>query len=591
MRLIVLLLCGILIQPVFTQEAADSQPLSQRTANYDISGEYFPDAQQFRGTAVLSWTNVASIPARELRFHMYMNAFANPQTTFLRDYGEVPATLDDNWGFVRIEQLQLDNSPDIHNQLQFIQPEDDNPNDSTVARIMLSQPVPPGEAVEIKYTFTTKLPALVERAGYLGNFIMAAQWYPKIGVFSAAGWQCHQYHGNSEFFADFGTYRVRLTVPENWVVGASGTLQETIEQENQRKTLHYYAEDVHDFAWGANPDYIVRETTSGNMKIRLLLLPGHEGELAERILHSVKSSHVYFETNYGRYPYPQLTILDTPVFSTVMEYPTLFLTGNFDGYSNPPAPKEPQPENNRFPERLTIHEFAHQWFYGMSANNEFAAAWMDEGITEYITAKAFEAAYGPIMQPDLQGNPLPVRDFRKNLYLANPGNLPILLSANRYPTFREYYVGSYVKPKLFFYTIDNVLGEAVMAEVIRRFFQTWQFRHPRPANFFSTFGAVTGGEYQTLAERFFSGSDSLDYSITENDNGQVLLVRNGNYHFPVDVALTNFNGEVRMMRWDGLQAAYPIDVNIQAPINKIVIDPQVKLEFETNRKNNIWIRR
>ena len=249
------------------------------------------------------------------------------------------------------------------------------------------------------------------------------------------------------------------------MVGATGILIDEVQMAGNRKRLHYYAEDVHDFAWGADSNFVEINDHSGKTEIRLLAQKEHTGEVVNRILHATKSSHQYFTKRYGQYPYPQITILDSPVFNAVMEYPTLFLTGNFDGYDNPPAPVEPQLVENLFMERLTMHEFGHQWFYGMCANNEFEEAWLDEGLTEYITAKAFEAEYGKIMQNDEFGKPLPVRDFRKQMYIENYTNLPILNYSWHYPTFSEYYVGSYVKPKLLFYTLDNYFGEAVMEEI------------------------------------------------------------------------------------------------------------------------------
>ena len=86
----------------------------------------------------------------------------------------------------------------------------------------------------------------------------SAQWFPKIGVFEDTGWNCHQFHAATEFFSDFGIYDVRLTVPSGWIVGATGIERARRDEGDRTTTHHYYAEDVHDFAWTTSPDYVER---------------------------------------------------------------------------------------------------------------------------------------------------------------------------------------------------------------------------------------------------------------------------------------------------------------------------------------------
>lgn len=585
----VLLICTAFLLSICACTEILDTPLSTRIANYSIECSFDPVTKLISGTEQLSWTNMTNTPVREIQFHLYMNAFSNAKSTFLMKSGEMPPKLPGNRGFCKINRIYLDSGSDLTQKLSFIQPDDGNKFDSTVVSLALPAELSPKDSIEITIEFETKLPLLVERAGFIGSFHMAAQWFPKVGVFSDEGWNCHQYHANSEFFADFGAYDVTITIPDQYVVGATGVLKNSEHIDNDdRKRLHFYAEDVHDFAWGADSNFVEVNDQSGETKIRLLSQSQHAGEVSERIIQAVKSSHPYFSERYGQYPYPQVTILDSPVFNAVMEYPTLFLTGNFDGYANPPAPVEPQPADNRFMERLTMHEFGHQWFYGMSANNEFEEAWLDEGLTEYITAKAFEAEYGKIMQNDAFGDPLPVRNFRKRLYLENPSNTPVLTHSWEYPTFSEYYVGSYVKPKLLLYTLDNYLGEAVMQEIIHTFFQRWQFRHPTSRDFIDAITETAGQEIRPIIEQYLETTDYLDFKIERVDQNRIRIARTGGQIFPVDIEFTFDGNEKITKRWNAEETEITYDFNHEPKMAAVRIDPEQIIEFELSRENNTW---
>ncbi len=557
--------------------------------NYTIEVSFDPATKLISGKEQLIWTNVTNKPVKELQFHLYMNAFSNANSTFFTELGEVPKELLGNWGYCNIRKLYLDNGTDLTQQLSFVRPDDHNEFDYTVISLALPYELQPNESITLTLEFETRLPPLIKRAGFLGSFHMVSQWFPKVCVLSDTGWNCHQYHANSEFFADFGVYDVTIIIPKEFTVGATGILIDEEQVDERHKRLRFHAEDVHDFAWGADSNFVELKDHSDKMEIRLLAQSEHAGEVAERIMKAVKSSHRYFTDRYGEYPYPQITILDVPVFDAVMEYPTLFSTGNFDGYENPPAPMDPQPADNLFPERLTIHEFAHKWFYGMSANNEFEESWLDEGLTEYITAKAFEAEYGKIMQTDESGNPLPVRDFRKTMYLENPTNLPILTYSWNFPTYPEYYVGSYVKPKLLLYTLDNHFGESVMEEVIRSFFQRWKFKHPKSSDFVDMVTEVAGEEIRPVIQQYLGASDYLDFKIESVHQNRVRIMRTGNQIFPVNIEFT-FEGSNKRAKieWDAHDSSTTFEFGRDSRVATVHIDPKKIIEFETDTGNNDW---
>ena len=247
-----------------------------------------------------------------------------------------------------------------------------------------------------------------------------AQWFPKIGVYEGpgergrkqGGWNCHQYHSNTEFYADYGVYDVELNVPSNFVVGATGIRRSETHNPDRTTTYNYYQEDVHDFAWTASPRFVPVTRTfdwrkeAGNdfgkwakvlglsddqmalrdVSVTFLLEPGHLN-VADRYFRALFNGLKYFGLWYGQYPYDTLTVVDVPRNSATccMEYPTFITVGT----SFWPGERSSEPEG------VTVHEFGHQFWYGLVGNNEFEEAWLDEGFNTYSTGKVLETAYGP----------------------------------------------------------------------------------------------------------------------------------------------------------------------------------------------------
>ena len=225
----------------------NSQALSSRIANYDMKVKLDPVEKIVDGTMTLEWKNPSQDTIRELRFHMYLNAFKNNRSTFWKESGgqlrgQSVDTKDPKiWGWVDILSLKTLEGNDLTNSIQFVQPDDDNSDDQTVAAVKLENPVLPGGSLTLNIEFRSKLPKIFARTGFSDNYFLIGQWFPKIGVYEPAGmryaekgqWNCHQFHANSEFYANFGVYRVEITVPEKFVVGATGKRisEKTIEND------------------------------------------------------------------------------------------------------------------------------------------------------------------------------------------------------------------------------------------------------------------------------------------------------------------------------------------------------------------------
>jgi hypothetical protein len=364
-------------------------------------------------------TNPTSLPAREILLHLYLNAFRNNRSTFMKESRgqHRRRTMEaGEWGWIELTSVKIGNGPDISDLVRYVQPDDGNIHDRTVAAVPLDAEVPGGESVLLNLEFEARLPHAFARTGHKGDFYLVAQWYPKPGVLQEeTGWNAHQFHANSEFFADFADFDVRITIPEGYVVGATGRQVETPSDNPDGTTTYHFAQtDVHDFAWTADPDFLTRvrrfsyadqrdesqerelaailgygleDLALGDVQVTLLLQPEHEHQ-ADRIFRAAFAAIRQYGYWYGRYPYETLTIVDPQHGARGaggMEYPTLIAIGS-DWLS---------PAASLSPEGVTIHEFGHQYWYGLAASNEFEEAWLDEGFTTYSTGKVLDAVYGP----------------------------------------------------------------------------------------------------------------------------------------------------------------------------------------------------
>ena len=186
------------------------------------------------GREQLTWRNPGTEPVGELWFHLYLNAFKNTKSTFMRESGgqlRGDRMTEGKWGWIDVTSLRLAaTGADLKPGARFEHPDDDNADDETVWRVRLPERVPPGGSITLDIGFRAQLPQVFARSGYAGDYFLVGQWFPKIGVYEPAGmrgrttggWNCHQYHANSEFYADFGHYLVNITLPPRFVVGATG---------------------------------------------------------------------------------------------------------------------------------------------------------------------------------------------------------------------------------------------------------------------------------------------------------------------------------------------------------------------------------
>src|SRR5262249_383609 len=360
------------------------------------------------GRQHLEWRNTQAVPAATLAFHLYLNAFKNEDSVFMResrrgegrDWQEPTA-----FGWIDVKSMRAGDL-ELRERATIARCAEDEPvtanckMDETVMDVALPTPVPSGGRIDLDMEFEAQLPEIIARSGYAGDFHMVGQWFPKLGVFEAiratdgspsAAWNCHAYHADSEFFADFGEYVVELTVPAEVVVGATGVLTErrATAGGGRKQTLVFHAEDVHDFAWTADRSFHIQRDRYQDIDVTVLYHAGQSQAGLTRELRAVKAALALLGQTAFPYPYRTLTIVEPStkgIQAGGMEYPTLVTTAPGFLLRFLPGVREI--------ESVTIHEFTHQYFYGMIASNEFEEPWLDEGLTEYTSGLVQELMFG-----------------------------------------------------------------------------------------------------------------------------------------------------------------------------------------------------
>ncbi|CAN5871386.1 M1 family metallopeptidase [soil metagenome] len=600
-----------LLVAVLTLSAGPPQPAaglkSPGNASYRIAATLDPATRIITGNQTLTWRNITSRPAATLQFHLYYNAWRDSSSTWLREAANAGLSVGEirpgDAGSIDISSLRVVRNTaqsDLTGRIVFIAPDDGNGDDRTVIEVPLEAEVAPGESIEIQIAWRSHVPRPFARTGARGNFFFIGQWFPKIGVLQESGWNCHQFHLTTEFFSDFGTYDVELTVPKGWLLGATGIEQSTIDTADCKTTHRYYQEDVHDFAWTTSPDYIERRErfehpTLPAVEMRLLLQPEHVSQ-ADRHFAATRATLESYGEWFGPYPYGHITIVDPAWQSAAdgMEYPTLFTAGT----------RLFAPRGWSDPEEVTIHEAGHQFWYGIVATNEFEHAWMDEGLNQFSTARAMEAFspdfetrryFGGLVPWVFKDLPL-TRDNDRNGMPAFRSTLP--RDAQSTLSFRYWPATagsvSYFKTALWLHTLERMLGWETLQRGMSTYFSRYAFKHPAPQDFFATINEVSGRDLTWYFQQVHASAITFDYAIEQltSESGKngfhttVVARRLGEGVFPVDVAITFENGEQQRWRWDGRDSWKTFETDQPVRAASVTIDPERVLLLDVNVTNN-----
>jgi len=612
-------------------------PLSTRVTSYDIDARIDTDKKALDATEVVTYKNLTGQPLSSFPFHLYLNAF-RPQSTFtsethftggIRDSESKDDYPSEKLGSIDISTISADGFGDLKGAMHFTAPDDGNMQDHTVMEIALPHPLAPGATITFHLAFHDKFPLSVARNGYKRDFIMGGQWYPKPGVFWHGAWNCHQYHSTTEFFSDFGTFNVHLTVPQRYVVGASGVPTGNKSNSDGTKTLGFYGEDIGDFAWAASPHFTVTDGTydssMGPVQVHVLALASHP-EAGPRYRDIIVKTLGEFDRRFGPYPYKIVTVIDPEPGSETggMEYPTLF-TGATSWF-----------EPTHVTEVTAEHEFGHQYWYGMVATNEFEDAWLDEGINSYTEVNVLDSILGRNTSAiDFPFANLGDYEAQRLEYASMPDFDPVTHWAFKFRNSSSYGGVTYGKTATLLATLESIVGRDTMDAAMRTYFMKYRFTHPTTEDFLRTIEqvAVERGRATVVPTTFpcagltgcvadvpavnsslrpyfdqaVYGTQILDYRVDSVTSGPVqwwlpepkdkqqisylstiYLQRKGDFVLPVTVEIVFEDGTRLREKWDGVDRWKKFTYVRNSKVASAEIDPDHALLLDVDLFNNSY---
>jgi hypothetical protein len=456
--------------------------------------------------------------------------------------------------------------------------------DNTILEAELPEPLLPGEEILIRMAWKEKVRRKTGRAGYEGTHFDVAQWYPKMVVYDQDGWHPDEFE-QGEFYGEFGTFDVRITLPSRFVIAATGTpvagdpgwkknlpgADKPDSEDGGSKTVHFRAEQVHDFAWCADPTFVVQDTTWNGVRIMSVYRSFHRSWEDSNLAYAVRAMK-WLDEKVGPYPYPQVSVVDV-AGGGGMEYPMLVMDA-------------------RCQEGLVLHEVGHIYFYGILANDERAEAWLDEGMTSFQTAWYLEERYGP------KGRGERLNWYRR--WLPRPG----IWEDDRADYFgyvrrgyderietraedfeHSYRLGVYTKASVVMDALRYVLGEELFEKVLREYYSRWGLKHVNGERFQQVCEQMSGQDLDWFFQEWIYARKACDYRLdevsTREEGGRwisdVKIKREDDIIMPIELVVETKGGEEERIRLDGIDRSIQTNVTTDTEPRRFALNPENKI--------------
>lgn len=479
------------------QPAAAQEP-SARTS-YVLRAELDARAHHIDGEAAIDLLNTAEAPLREVVLHLYANAFASDDTVFAREGGlrlrNVPV---ERRGSIELTSLTTADGADLlaHAQPELV------PNDRTQLRVALAAPLLPGARLELRARFRVALPSLIARMGQAGDFVMAAQWFPKLAKLMPDGsWRSTPYHGAGEFDADFADYDLTVRVPDGYVIAAPGTHEPTAPTNGATtRSERYRLERVLDIAWAAAPDLrALHYERSGDATTIDVFAPPGAAVLARRQAELAARSLAGLAAVLGPYPHRRLVVVIPPpeaIGAAGMEYPGLIVGWTASAWATllPAASAH---------DVVTTHEVAHQWFPMLVASNEVDNPVLDEGLAEWLGLDLLRDRYGHasersllgIQAAHLLGLPLDAFDVARATLASHGGLVPSSWSRADQVGLDDLALAMYLRPAVMLEGLSDRYGRARLLRALGRYARAHRYEHVAPRDLTRALDAEYGAGF------------------------------------------------------------------------------------------------
>ncbi|NNC82187.1 MAG: M1 family metallopeptidase [Flavobacteriales bacterium] len=579
----------------------------QQHADYVMDIDMDVDKHRYKGQQTLTYTNNSPDTLDRVFYHLYFNAFQPGSMMDVRS-----RTIADPDGRVkdRIQSLEKD-------EIGYIKPRSlmqDGKECSyevaeTILEVDLAEPILPGASTVLSMEWDAQVPLQIRRSGRdnaEGVEFSMTQWYPKLSEYDARGWHANPYVGR-EFYGVWGNFDVTIHIDKDYVLGGTGYVQNPTEvghgygqldkqfKKAKKRSWHFLAPNVHDFAWAADPDFIhdTRVTKSG---IELHFLYQYDEEIKEvweSFQPDVETVFDIASAKYGKYPFKQYSVIQGG--DGGMEYPMATLVTGKRKYGSLLG--------------VTVHEVMHSWYQMVLATNEALYPWIDEGFTSYASSEIM-AVFFPKDDPKQIHNGA----YRGYQHIVSTGEEePLCTHADHYNLNKAYGIASYNKGEVFLHQLSYVIGQETLDRVLLRYFEEWKFKHPDMWDFIRVAEKESGLELDWYLEYFVNSTRYVDYALGEvtGEEGttSVTLERKGTMIMPVDVVVERFSGTKELyhiplgiMRgakeeefdgtyivaddWYWTHPTYTLDLDYNMKdVKSIEIDPSLRLA-DMDRENN-----
>ena len=578
----------------------------QQEINYRIDVKLDDVSHVISGEIEMDYTNNSPVGLDSIYLHFWGNAFKNTNTAFSEQKLRTNSTKfyyssNNDKGYYSDLNFTVDGQ---NAELIF---DTKNPD---IAVLLLPENLKPGTTINIKSPFTLKIPASFSRLGHVGTSYQMTQWYPKPAVYDHKGWHPMPYLDIGEFYSEFGNFDVSITLPENYVVGATGVLQteseitflknkiteteklvvegfpkneDFPESSIKTKTIRYIAKRVHDFAWFADKRFHVLKSEatlpSGKKVDTWAMFTNDEADLWKKGATYVARAVEFYSELVGEYPWPHATAVHSTLSAGGgMEYPMITVIGNSG--------------NARALDDVITHEVGHNWFYGILASNERNHAWMDEGMNSYYEYRYLDKYYG-------SASDIEIPAFLMNHAKENVFEIGYLFNARRNldqaPETHSnefdminYGLSAYVKPGISLIHLENYLGTKEFDRIMQLYFDKWKFKHPYPEDFRQLIENESKKDLNWFFDGYINSNKKLDYSIkdiSKSVNSYTVSIRNlGQINAPFPISGIK-NGEIAETKWyEGFSNITEVDFPI-GEYDQLVIDAK-NVTLDVNRKNN-----
>lgn len=512
----------------------------QQEAHYQIDVDFDITNHQFNGQQTITYINHSPDTLEKVFIHLYFNAFQPGSAMDVRSrnikdpdkrVGSRIAELKPNEiGFHQVKSLtQNADSLSFHVE-------------GTVLEAQLSQALKPGDTASFELSYHSQVPVQIRRSGRNnkeGIEYTMTQWYPKMAEYDKHGWHATPYIGR-EFHGVFGTFDVKINIDKNYVLAGTGTVQNKqavghgyqdpdtpLEPVNGEKlTWHFKAENVHDFAWAADPDYQHDEyRIVGGPTIRFFYQTDTLADQWKKIQPQVAELFEVMSAKFGEYPYPEFSVIQGG--DGGMEYPTCTMIVGHGSYKGKLG--------------LIAHEAFHNWYYGVLASNESKYPWMDEGFTSYTEHIVMDSVLREGSKNPLEGYYKTYRRFSQS-----PLHEPMSTHADHFNTNAAYSISSYVKGAVFLHQLSYIVGDSVFSTGMKKYFNQWKFKHPDPDDFKRVMEKVSGLELDWYLENWVNTTKTIDYGVSDlkkrKKQTEIVLTNHGTFPMPVEVEVSYTDG-------------------------------------------------